>query len=111
EVTANPVLTVSFVGFCDLRGGTFLFPITRLLLRPIARVFVEERQRLERPHPVDEQDAVEMIGLVLNDALTELARLDLDALAVAVVRAHLDLARPRHEAADLGNAQAALPVL
>ena len=53
-----------------------------------------------------------MIGLVLDDARREIrAALQLDALAVAVERAHLDLARPRHAAADVGDAQAAFPVL
>ena len=35
---------------------------------PSTRVFVEEGQGLERPHPIEEQDAVEMIGLVLDHA-------------------------------------------
>ena len=78
---------------------------------PVARVLVEEGQRLERPHPIEEQHAVEMIGLVLDDARRKIVRAQLDALAVPVERAHLDLARPRHAAADVGDAQAAFPVL
>ena len=43
-------------------------------LRPVARVLVEERQRLERPHPIEEQHAVEVIGFVLDDARREIVR-------------------------------------
>ena len=33
----------------------------------ITRIRIEKRQRLQRPHPIEEQHAVEMIGLVLDD--------------------------------------------
>ena len=44
------------------------FRVSPLPPRPVAAVLVEKRQRLERLHPVEEEDAVEMIGLVLDDA-------------------------------------------
>src|SRR6266576_3377782 len=38
------------------------------ILRPIARVLVQKRQRVERAHPIEKQHAVEVIVLVLDDA-------------------------------------------
>jgi hypothetical protein len=52
-----------------------------------------------------------MVGLVLNDARRVVRRVELDAFGGAVVRAQPDVSRARHAAADVGNAQAALPVL
>src|SRR5690606_16966851 len=49
------------------------------------------------------------IRLVLNDASRKVVRVDLDALAVPVERAHLDARRPGDTAADVGDAQAAFP--
>src|SRR5688572_24019041 len=63
---------------------------------PVAAELVEERQRLERLHSIEEQHAVEVIGLVLDDARGETARLHLEALAAAIVGAHEDLSRARH---------------
>ena len=78
---------------------------------PVARVLVEKRQRLERLHPIEEQHAVQVIGFVLDDPRWEIVRAQLEAFAVPIERAHLDLARPRHAAADVRNAQTAFPVL
>src|SRR5437773_1706356 len=90
-------------------------PVTRivgmLLLHPVAGVLLEEGQRLERLHPVDEQDAVEVIGFMLDDARGEAVRADLEARAFAIVRPHGDLAGARDASADVGNAEAAFPVL
>src|SRR5437762_8108914 len=36
------------------------------VFRPVSRVLVEKRQGLERPHAIDEQDSVEVVGLVLD---------------------------------------------
>ncbi len=52
-----------------------------------------------------------MIGFMLDDTRRVVARVQLDALAVTVPRADLDFPGPRHSAADVGNAQAAFPVL
>ena len=54
-----------------------------LVLGPVPRVLVQERQRRERAHPVEEQDAVEVVGLVLDDARLEILEGELDALALA----------------------------
>src|SRR4051812_35403584 len=81
-----------------------------LVFDPVAGILVEEGQRLQRPHPIEEQDAVEMIGLVLDDAGGEVAGVELDAFAASIERADFDHARPRHPAANVRNAQAPLPV-
>ena len=52
----------------------------------VARVLLEIGQRLEAAHAIEEQDAVEMIGLVLDDARREILELELEALAVAIER-------------------------
>ena len=57
--------------------------LSRLVLAPVARVLVQERQRLERLHPIEEQHAVEVIGLVLDDARRKIVRAQLDAPALA----------------------------
>ena len=62
-------------------------------------------------HAIEEEDAVEMIGFVLDDARRKVVRLHLDPFARAIERPDLDRARPRHAAADVGNAEAPFPVL
>jgi hypothetical protein len=52
-----------------------------------------------------------VIGLVLDDARRKLARAQLDAIAMPIVGLDADFARARHAAADVGNAQASLPVV
>ena len=47
----------------------------------IARILFEVGQRLEAAHAIEEQHAVEMIGLVLDDARREILELELEALA------------------------------
>src|SRR5581483_131590 len=81
-----------------------------LVLRPVAAVFVEEGERFEGFHAVDEEHAIEVIGLVLDDARRKVVRADLDALAVAIEGAHFDLTRTRHAAADVRDAQTSFPV-
>ena len=41
-------------------------------LRVVARVLVEEGQRLHRRHAIEEQHAVEVVGLVLGHARREI---------------------------------------
>src|SRR5437899_2496231 len=78
---------------------------------PVLAELLEKRQRLERRHAIEKQHAVEVIGLVLDDARRETARVDLDPASAAVVRLHLDLPRARDAAADVGNAEAAFPLV
>src|SRR5262245_8819735 len=80
-----------------------------LVLRPVPPVLVAERQRLERRHAIEEQDAVEMIGLVLDDAGGQSARRELDRAAAAIVRLHLDVASARDETADVRDAEEPIP--
>ena len=42
--------------------------VNNAVLDPVSRVFVKIGQGLERTHPIEKQDAIEMIGLVLNHA-------------------------------------------
>src|SRR5204863_1114200 len=88
----------------------FLIPHS-IVLGPAAGILFQEGQRLERSHPVEKQDAVEVIGLVLNDARGEVLGAQLDAVAASIERPHRDVTRPLDAAADVGDAQAALPVL
>ncbi len=78
---------------------------------PEAAELVQECQRLERLHPIEEQHAVEMIRLVLHDAGGEPLHAHLQPAPLAIVGAHLDRGRARHLPANAGNAQAAFPVL
>ena len=50
-----------------------------------------------------------MIVLVLNDAGRKALRRNLETLAVAAEGLDAHVARPRHQAADVGNAETALP--
>src|SRR5690349_11918582 len=66
------------------------------VLGPVAGVFVQERQRFEAAHAIEKQNAVQMIGLVLDDAGREVVRGQFQPIAVAIERADADVARPRH---------------
>src|SRR5262245_32508309 len=74
-------------------------------------ILLEIGQRLERAHPIEKQDTVKMIVLVLDDTGRKVLQLEFEALAGAIESGHLDVLGPRHSAADLGNAQAAFPAL
>src|SRR5262245_15804541 len=63
----------------------------RSVLDPIARILLEKRQRLERVHPIEKEDPVEVIVLVLQHARGEILRAQLDAAAGPIERADLDL--------------------
>src|SRR5258705_262801 len=75
------------------------------------RVFLEERQRIHRLHPVEEEDAVEVVGLVLRDARRKILQRQLDGAAVAIERADHDLRVAGDHPADIRDAQAAFPSL
>ena len=79
------------------------------LPRVVPRILFEIGQRLEAAHAIEEQDAVQMIGLVLDDARGEILELELEALAGAIEGRHLDVLRARHPAAHFRNAEAAFP--
>ena len=51
-----------------------------------------------------------MIGFVLDDAGRKVVGVNCDALALAIERADRDLARLRHAAAYLGDAETSFPV-
>src|SRR6185503_5518477 len=82
-----------------------------LVLAVETRVLVQERQRLERFHPIEKQHAVQVIGLVQDDARWKAMRAQLNPSALPIERADLDLTRARHAPADVGDAQAAFPVV
>src|SRR5262249_61030690 len=80
-------------------------------LSPEARVLVEEGQRLERRHSIEEEHAVQVIGFVLDHARRKIVRVQLEALGVAVQCSNLDLPGAGDAPADIGDAEAALPIL
>src|SRR5947208_11688883 len=75
------------------------------------RVLVEEGQRLHRLHAIEEEHAIEVIGLVLGHARGEILQRQLDAAPGPVERLERDVAVARHHAADVGDAETALPSL
>src|SRR4029453_1377071 len=81
------------------------------LARVVARILLEIRQRFEAAHAIEEQDAVQMIGLVLDDARRKMLALGVEGLAGAIERRDLDVLRTRHAPAHVGNAEAAFPAL
>src|SRR5688572_15384197 len=76
---------------------------------PEAVVLLEVAQRFEGLHAIEEEDAVEMVELVLNDARWKPFRCESDRLAGPIERLHLDGRRSRHTAANVRDAQATLP--
>src|SRR6185312_89822 len=80
------------------------------VFRVVSGVLVKECQRFERAHAIEEQDAVEMIRLVLGDPRRKIPERHVDPAPLAVQAAQPDFLRARHAAADVGNAQAAFPV-
>src|SRR5829696_262225 len=77
---------------------------------PVLAVLVEECQRLQRRHPIEEEHAVEVIVLVLDDARLEAEELQLLSRALPIQPADPDARVARHSATDVRNAQASLPV-
>src|SRR5581483_3782769 len=85
--------------------------VNLFVFRPVAGVLVEKRQRLVRAHAIEEEDAVEVIRFVLNHPRRIVVRFDFDPFAGPIEGAHFDRAGARNAAANVRNAQAALPVL
>src|SRR4051812_21600317 len=65
---------------------------------------------LQRREMIDEQDALEMIHLVLNTGREQTVGFELADLVLMVEVAHLDRGRPGHVGIVLGQAEAALVV-
>ena len=63
---------------------------------------------LQRAHAKDEQNAVEMVDLVLKGARKQFFAVHLEPLAVFILGADADLGRARHLLANIGKTQAAL---
>ena len=82
-----------------------------LVLYPVSGVFIQERQRLERTHPIEKQDPIEVICFVLNHPGREALRMKFDPLTCPIEGPNLDLARPRDAAADVWNAETSFPSL
>src|SRR5262245_45585716 len=74
---------------------------------PVAAELLEVGQRLKVFHAIEEQHAVEMIGFVLDDAGSEILRRELEPFPPPIERADDDLARARHLAPDVRDAQTA----
>ena len=66
---------------------------------------------LEAVHAVEVDEAVEVVGLVLDDAGGEALVDPLERLAVEAVAAELELAVAAHLAAQVGHREAALPAV
>src|ERR1700730_1384900 len=84
-----------------------------LLLNP-QPVFVplgQVGQRREVAHPVEVDLALEMVGLVLDDAREKLLRDHVDPGAVAVVRLEPDRGLPWNHAAHVRHREASLPAV
>ena len=56
--------------------------------RVIARILFKVGQRIHRPHPIEKQHAIEMIGLVLHDTRGEILQLELEPLPVPIEGGH-----------------------
>src|SRR5207249_1858800 len=82
-----------------------------IVLDPVTGILFEVGQRFERPHAIEEEHAVQVIGFMLDHARRKVLRTQFDAIAPAVQRADPDFACTRNAPADVGNAQAAFPVL
>ena len=90
-------------------------PVSRMERRPGRRLESRVGRRRLDPlqggrvgHPVGEQDAVQVVDLVLKDARQIVGRLDPELLAVEILRAHRHAVVARHLADPAGDAQAAL---
>src|SRR5687767_9521744 len=80
------------------------------LIPPVLAVLVQEGQRLEGRHPVEEEHAVEVIVFVLDDARLKAGELQLLSCALAIQPPDPDAGVARDPAADVGDAQAPFPV-
>src|SRR5687768_16893379 len=88
---------------CARPRGRRLFFVLVSRLRPVTLVLLEEGERLERAHAIEEQHAVEVIGFVLNNPRGKTRRAEFDGTAVSIETFHRDLPRARHLTADVRN--------
>ena len=88
-------------------------PVSRLLSKRQFELvqLVLDRGQLRRAEPVDEQLAVEVIGLVLQDAGHQSLGLGMNEIAIQVVRFDFDRRVADHRRSHVGNAQAPFFVL
>src|SRR5262249_49964026 len=84
---------------CGRGGGHFLLVAVEIL---------DSLEGVEVRQPVDEQDAVEVVDLVLESARCESARLDADFLAAPIAALDHDRLVPRDLTHPAGVAEAAL---
>src|SRR5574342_369253 len=78
---------------------------------PVLVPLGEMSERREVAHAIEVDDAVEVVGLVLDDAREELLRLALDAASFPVIRVEPNGGEPRHHPAHVGHGETALPAL
>src|SRR5262250_3723343 len=78
---------------------------------PVAVELGKEAERLHRPHAVEVDLPVQMVALVLHDARVESPRVEAERTAVPSVGLDPHPRPAWHLAAQVGNAEAALPVL
>src|SRR4051812_21788905 len=71
----------------------------------------DEGQAREVAHPVRVDDALQVVGLVLDHPREELLRHEIDPLAGTVEALEPHLGEARHAPAHVGDGQAALPAL
>lgn len=76
----------------------------------MGRLYCDEAERLQRSHAIEEQDTVQVVVFVLDDARGEVACLELSPLSVPIERTHGDRGGAWDHAADVWDAQASFPV-
>src|SRR2546425_10739242 len=76
---------------------------------PVLVPLREMTERGEVRHPIDVHDAVQMVGLVLDDAREEIFCDQIDLLPVTVVAHQADGAIPRHLPSHVGHRETAFP--
>src|SRR5712671_642849 len=82
-----------------------------LVAEPVAVPLGQMREGGEVPHPVEVDPAVQVVGLVLDDAGEELLGHHVDQAALAVERLETHAAEARDHAPHVGHREAALPAV
>src|SRR5687768_7209474 len=78
---------------------------------PIAPELVQERERLERLNPIEEEHTVQMIRFMRDDPRGEAGGRHFNFSPGPIERTEQNLSCTRNAAANVGNAQAAFPVV
>src|SRR5690606_4666879 len=79
-----------------------------LLLGAQLLPLLEEHPPLEGAHPVEEEDPLDVVDLVLQRAREELVRLDRDRVPLGIEALHAHRGGALHDLLETGDAQAAL---